>query len=129
VAEVLTRVFQYLALLRAPDGVRQELYEDAAALSRLSFDFREHPNAFAYTSSLANMMHDYPLHALLLVRHHVLQDFDAASIRAVLAALTPDQAMLLWASHNHSTDGMLTEKWCAPASCMLTIMWWAPRCA
>lgn len=111
VESVLTHIFQYIALLATPEGISEELFEDAAALSKLGFDFREHPNAFSYTSNLANLMHDYPTTALLLIRHHVMQQFDEGSIRTVLDCLSPDDAMIMWTSHDHEAEGMLTEPW------------------
>jgi secreted Zn-dependent insulinase-like peptidase len=112
VQSVLTRIFQYIGLLAAASGISEELFNDAAALSKLGFDYREHPNAFSYTSNLANLMHDYPTTALLLIRHHVMQKFDESSIRKVLECLNPDEAIIMWTSHEHSADGMLTEPWC-----------------
>jgi secreted Zn-dependent insulinase-like peptidase len=112
---VLTYIFQYFALLATPEGISQALFDDAAALSKLGFDFREHPNAFSYTSNLANLMHDYPTAALLLIRHHVMQRFDEGSIRKVLECLNADEAMIMWMSHEHVADGMLKEPWyCSP---------------
>lgn len=117
VEAVLTHIFQYIALLATPLGVSEDLFNDAAALSRLGFDYREHPNAFSYTSSLANLMHDYPTAALLLIRHHVMQKFDEGSIRKILECLNTEEAMVMWTSHHHSADGMDTEPWyCSPDS-------------
>lgn len=113
VKDILQRLFQYIELLRGPAGVSEALYADNAALCRLRFDFRDHPSAFNYTSSLANLMHDYPAESLLLVQHHVPLRFDEAVTRSMLAALTPADCSVMWASHEHSSDGMDTEPWCA----------------
>ena len=131
VEAVLTHIFQYIGLLRSPSGISEDLFNDAADLSKLGFDFREHPNAFSYTSNLANLMHDYPTTALLLIRHHVMQKFDEGSIRSILDCLNAEEAIIMWTSHDHSKEGMLTEPWyCSPPappppqSCTYTL----PRC-
>lgn len=112
VKEILQRLFQYIGLLQGPGGVTQALYDDNAVLCRLRFDFRDHPAAFNYTSSLANLMHDYPADALLLVQQHVPLRFDEAVTRSMLDALAPADCSVMWASHVHTSDGMDTEPWC-----------------
>lgn len=124
VKEILQRLFQYIGLLRGHGGLTQSLYEDNAALCRLRFDFRDHPSAFNYTSSLANLMHDYPADALLLVQHHVPLRFDEAVTRAMLDALAPADCSVMWASHVHSSDGMDIEPWCVP--CVHCTCWETP---
>eukprot|EP00892_Ulva_mutabilis_P012171 jgi/Ulvmu1/9326/UM050_0076.1 len=111
VQEIVQRLFQYIALLRGPSGVTEPLYADNAALCRLRFDYREHPSAFNYVSSLANLMHDYPGESLLLVQHHVPLRFDEDITRGVLDALTTEDCSVMWASHCHTADGMDTEPW------------------
>lgn len=110
--EVLTHIFQYIKLLSSPHGISQELFDDAAALSELGFNYREHPHAFSYTSGLANLMHDYPPEALLLIKHHVMQKFDEASIRSILECISAEKSMIMWVSHDHSAKDMKTEPWC-----------------
>ena len=117
VPQILQRLFQYIALLRGPAGVSELLFADNASLCRLRFDYREHPNAFNYTSSLANLMHDYPGDSLLLVEHHVPLRFDEAVTRRVLDSLTPADCSVMWASHSHSSDAMDVEPWCALSMC------------
>lgn len=120
VQEILQRVFQYVSMLRRPGGVSEALFKDNAALSRLRFDFRDHPAAFHYTSSLANLMHDYPAESLLLAQHHVPLQYDEALTRRILDALSPSNCSVLWASDTHSSDGMDVEPWCV--RCVLCML-------
>ena len=111
--EVLNHVFQYIALLRAPEGIAQAQYDDNAALKRLGYDYRNKPGAFGYASNLAHLMHTYPLEHLLEVASGVPLKFDEAVIRAVLDALTPEGLLCMWASDGHDPEGMDTERWYA----------------
>jgi secreted Zn-dependent insulinase-like peptidase len=117
VVEVLQHVFQYIDLLRTPAGVTQALYDDNAALRKLAFNFQNQPEAFAYTSHLAHCMHSYPLQHLLQAASAVPLKYDEAAIRAELHALTVDDLVCMWVSHDHVDEGMETERWCAFASC------------
>ena len=48
-------------------GVTEDLYEDNAALRNLAFNYRNRPDAFSYTSSIAHSMHSYPVEHVLQV--------------------------------------------------------------
>jgi secreted Zn-dependent insulinase-like peptidase len=112
---VIKHVFQYIALLKAPGGVAEELFWDNAALKRLGFDYGSKPEAFSHTSQLAHMMQLYPVEHLLEIKSGVPLKFGEAEIQAALDALTPERLLCMWVSHAHSPDGMQTEKWCVSA--------------
>jgi secreted Zn-dependent insulinase-like peptidase len=112
VVDVLTFVFQFLALLRAPGAISEATFADNAALHALTFDYREKPDPFHYTSSLAHGMHLYPLRHLLQASSHVPLKWDEAAVRGVLDALRPEECNAMWVSQDHAEEGMETEEWC-----------------
>jgi secreted Zn-dependent insulinase-like peptidase len=126
---VIKHVFQYIALLKAPGVVTEDLFRDNAALKRLGFDYRNKPDAFSHTSQLAHMLHLYPVKHLLEIKSGVPLKYDEAVIHTALDALTPERLLCMWVSHAHSPDGMQTERWCVSAvlswqcSCELLVDW------
>jgi len=112
--QVITHLFQYMALLRQEGGVSEARWADNAALKRLAFDFRDDPSASSYTQLLASEMHEGRGQHLLEAAYHVPLRCDLAATRAVLDCLTPAAALLMVASkrlEGDAGDAWQTEEW------------------
>ena len=56
VRDVLAVVFAYIALIKGPGGVSQQIWEENRQLSRLRFDFRDKPQPMALAEALSGSM-------------------------------------------------------------------------
>ena len=54
--DVLEVVFAYIALLKGPGGVSQQIFEENRQLARLRFDFRDKPPPMQLAEALASSM-------------------------------------------------------------------------
>lgn len=86
--EIAALTFQYLALI-AREGITTAFHDELARISQLNFLYREPQQARSEAISLAANLHLYPAELVLSGPYH-LEDFDEATIRAVLAWLRPD---------------------------------------
>lgn len=129
-ADVWRHVFQYIALLCAPGAVTHTLHDEVTALRRLAYDYRERPDPFSYTSSLASQLQLQPPAHVLHTMYHVPLDFSESAVRDLLAALGPESAMFLWTSHAFGDAVELTDEWYQQRYSVGTVpSEWVARCA
>ena len=59
VQKVLHAVFAYINMLRAPDGVTQDRFEENKALSELRFRFADKSSPYNYAERISSAMQIY----------------------------------------------------------------------
>jgi secreted Zn-dependent insulinase-like peptidase len=100
-------VFDYIGLLQSgkPEAF---LYNEAATVAKLGFEFREQIPSIATVQSLAPNLMKYPA-ADLLVAPYLLERFDPKLIADYLAYLTPDNVLVTVAGPDIKGDAI--EPW------------------
>lgn len=59
VQQVLQAVFAYINMLRGPDGVTQDRFEENKALSELRFRFADKSSPYTYAERISSAMQTY----------------------------------------------------------------------
>nr|VFJ87806.1 MAG: Secreted Zn-dependent peptidases, insulinase-like [Candidatus Kentron sp. H]VFJ89519.1 MAG: Secreted Zn-dependent peptidases, insulinase-like [Candidatus Kentron sp. H]VFJ96210.1 MAG: Secreted Zn-dependent peptidases, insulinase-like [Candidatus Kentron sp. H] len=85
--------FEAIALIRA-QGVREWLFRELSQLGNMDFLFREELPPLDEVSALAGLLHDYPAREILRGPMTV-DEYDEGLIRAYLAALRPDNVLMM----------------------------------
>lgn len=99
---VLDLLFAYIDMLRA-EGAQAWLYEESAQLADLRFRFLQHGQAMNYVTSLAPALQNYQPEDVLY-GPYMMSRFDPAMIDGVVAALTPENALVVLTAPGVQTD-------------------------
>jgi len=107
VLDIATVVFQYINLLRRPEGVAQSIFDEMKALAEMNFNLSDKQNPSTIATGLASALQIFPPEHALLGMYNVPLEFDAAAIRGVLDCLTPQRVRIMWSSKRHA--GTVTQ--------------------
>ena len=73
VRDVLALVFAYIALIKGPGGVSQQIFEENQQLARLRFDFRDKPQPLQLAEALATSMQTHEDRSDVACQHAALE--------------------------------------------------------
>ena len=110
IQEVIAVIFKYLSLLRAENGVDEDIWNEMHSLSQLRFNYRDKPNPYDYVSLISHGMNIFELENLLESCYAVALKFDAEKIRKV-CFVAIELGILLMISMLNGTGTNLYRCW------------------
>jgi insulysin len=99
-------VFYALKILRE-HGIEAWRYGESQQLANIAFQYRETGKSIDTVSALANNLHDYGA-ADVIRGDYAYDDYDAALIKSYLAAMTPENLLVLSVFPEAKTDRIST---------------------
>jgi insulysin len=106
---VLGLIFEYISSVRA-HGPQKWVHDEICRLSKLRFDFGGKAQSADLASALANNLHYFPPVDILRAPN-VVWEWDAQSVDALLARLTPDNALVMVGSPSFTNQpGFIKDK-------------------
>jgi insulysin len=108
VDETMAIVFEYGELLRAASSeVWREVFQETRDIAAMNFRFKGKEHPWSYCSSLASRLQTFPP-ADVLTGPALLEEFDEAKVRELLALITPANCMVQLAAKEF--EGRVAER-------------------
>lgn len=109
VDDIVTLVFQYLAMLRE-QGPQEWVFEECKDLNAMQFRFKDKERPQSYVCSLAGHLHDYPAQQVLTAGY-LLTEWRPDLITEVLDHLTPARVRVAVVAQQFAEECADTEPW------------------
>jgi len=109
VEDIITLVFQYLAMLRE-EGPQEWVFRECQQLNQMQFMFKDKERPQSYVCSLAGHLHDYPLEEVL-TGGYLLTEFRPDLYTDLLSHLTPDRVRVAVIGQQFAPECESTEPW------------------
>ena len=110
-SRIIEIVFAYIALLHAASTSQwREVYEEEKAIHAMNFAFKSKESPANYASQLAGDLHVYAP-AEILSGPRLYFDFDEATLRSILALLSPANMIVQLISRQLAGECAETEPW------------------
>ncbi len=99
---VITRVFQYLRLLRQ-SGISEEVYDEIRRMAEINHRFQEKQEGTGLVTRLAALLHYIPL-TVVETAPYLFTEYDPKRIDSVLYRLMPDNMLITLVSRDVDVD-------------------------